>query len=298
MPRILLLLGLCFTLIHGYSQELYCNVDVNSQQVQGTEKKVFETMRTSIYEFMNNRSWTNFEYKQYEKIECSMLLNITERPSSDQFKCDITIAVRRPVFNSTYTTILFNFVERDVEFQYIENQPLDFNTGIFTSNLTSVLAFYAYIIIGLDFDSFMLQGGDPYFTEAQNIVNLAQNSNYKGWKSFEGTKNKYWLVENITNPAYSGIRQFYYEYHLKGLDIMFESAENGRKAIMASIKYLQAIKKSKPGLLMLQIISDSKRDEFVNVFSDATIAEKNEAVTILKEIDPSNTMTYQKILQK
>lgn len=298
MTRTILINLLLILAIRGISQELYCNVDVSSTQVQGTDRKVYETMRTSIYDFMNNRSWTNYEYKQYEKIECSILINVRERPSTNEFRCEMTIAVRRPVFNSTYTTILFNFIDKDIEFDYIENQPLDFSSGMFTSNLTSILAYYAYIIIGLDFDSFQLDGGDPYFQAAQDIVNLAQNTDYKGWKSLQGNKNRYWLIENLTNPAYSGVRQFYYQYHLQGLDVMFENQENGRKAIMESLKYLQAVKKSKPGLIILQIISDSKRDEWVNIFSEATIPEKNEAVTVLKEIDPSNTMTYQKILQK
>jgi hypothetical protein len=298
MTRLLIISLLLILVVRVTGQELYCNVDVTSTQVQGTDRKVYETMRTSIYDFMNNRSWTNYEFKQYEKIECSILINVRERPATDEFRCEMTIAVRRPVFNSTYTTILFNFIDKDVEFNYIENQPLDFSTGMFTSNLTSILAYYAYIIIGLDFDSFQLDGGDPFFQAAQDVVNLAQNTDYKGWKSLQGNKNRYWLIENITNPSYSGVRQFYYQYHRQGLDVMFENQENGRKAIMESLKYLQAVKKSKPGLIILQIISDSKRDEWVNIFSDATIPEKNEAVTILKEIDPSNTVTYQKILQK
>lgn len=299
MPKFVIIILLSLFVVQTKAQELFCNVDVSAEQVaSGSDRKVYETMRNAIYEFMNNRSWTNFEYKQYERIECSILLNITQRPASDQFRCDMTIAVRRPVFNSTYTTVLFNFIERDIDFDYIENQPLDYSPGIFTSNLTSVLAFYANIIIGLDFDSYMLEGGDPFYEEAQNIVNLAQNSNYKGWKAFESNKNRYWLMENLTNPAYSGVRTFYYEYHLKGLDLMFENPENARKTILASLKYLQTVKKARPGLLILQVVSDAKRDELVNIFSEATVTEKNEAVTILKEIDPSNTMTYQKILTK
>lgn len=282
----------------GNGQELLCNVDVNSEQVQGSDRRVYETMRNAIYDFMNNRNWTNFEYKPNERIECSILINVTDRPSSNLFKCDMTIAVRRPVLNSSYNTVLFNFIDRDVEIQYIENQPLTFNTGMFSENLTSILAFYAYLLIGLDFDSFVLEGGDPYYEAALDIINLAQNTDYKGWKSMESAKNRYWLLENITNPSYEGIRRFYYEYHMNGLDIMYENAENGRKAILESLKYLQEVKKSRPGLVMLQVISDSKRDEFVNVFSEATSTEKTEAVNILKEIDPSNTMTYQKILQK
>jgi hypothetical protein len=223
---------------------------------------------------------------------------VTERPSTDYFRCDMTLALRRPVFNSTYNSVLFNFIDKDVDIEYIENQPLDFSVGTFTSNLTSMLAFYAYIMIGLDFDSFMLNGGDPYYEAALNIVNSAQSTNYSGWKSAEGTKNRFWLVENLTNPSYSGFRSFFYEYHLKGLDIMYEKPEEGRKIILSTLEYLQQIKQSRPSLLMLQIISDSKRDEYVNIFSEGTPSEKTNAVKLLNEIDPSNAMTYQKIIQK
>jgi len=298
MYKIVFLLILSLFVIRVESQELYCNVEVSSQQVQGSDRRIYETMKNAIYEFMNNQSWTNYNYKYNEKIECSILINVTERPSTDYFKCDMTLALRRPVFNSTYNTVLFNFIDKDIEIEYIENQPLDFNVGSFTSNLTSILAFYSYLMIGLDFDSFIMNGGDPYYEAAMNIVNSAQSSNYSGWKSAEGTRNRFWLVENLTNPSYDGIRNFYYEYHMKGLDIMYETPEKGREAILGTLEYLQKIKQSRPGLLILQIISDSKRDELVNVFSEGTSSEKMNAVKFLNEIDPSNAMTYQKIIQK
>jgi hypothetical protein len=298
MNKTLLILILSLLLIKGQSQELFCNVDVNSQQIQGSDRKIYESLKNAIYEFMNNQIWTNYKYKSNEKIECSMLFNVTERTTSEFFRCDLTIALRRPVFNTTYNTVLFNYIDKNVEFEYIENQPLDFSTGIFTSNLTSVLAYYAYIMIGLDFDSFMLNGGDPYYEAASSIVNSAQSSGYAGWNSSEGTKNRYWLLENLTNPSYSGIRSFYYEYHMQGLDIMYEKPEEGRANILKTISNLQQVKQSRPSLLILQIISDSKRDEFVNVFSEGIPTEKSNAVKILNEFDPSNAMTYQKILQK
>lgn len=298
MYKIVFILVFSTFVVSANAQEIFCNVEVNSQQIQGTDKRIYETMRDAIYEFMNNQTWTNYTFKYNEKIECSILLNVTERPSVDYFKCDMTIALRRPVFNSTYNTILFNFIDKDVEFDYIENQPLDFTVGMFSSNLTSILGFYAYLMIGLEFDSFQLNGGDPYYQAASNVVNAAQSSNYIGWKSGEGTKNRYWLLENLTNPSYVGVRSFYYEYHRQGLDIMYETPEKGRAAILTTLGYLQKVKQSRPGLLILQIISDSKRDEFVNVFSEGTSTEKTNAVKFLNEIDPSNAMTYQKIIQK
>lgn len=298
MNRLLLILFLCLFLLRVHSQELYCTVDVRSQQVQGSDRRIYETLKNAIYEFMNNQQWTNYNYKYNERIECSILFNVTDRPSPDYFRCEMTIALRRPVFNSSYNTVLLNYIDKEVEFEYIENQPLDFSVGIFTSNLTSVLAFYSYVMIGLDFDSFIMDGGDPYYEEALNIVNSAQSSGYKGWSSAEGVRNRYWLLENLTNPSYSGIRSFYYEYHLKGLDIMYEEPEKGRAAILETLSYLQQVKQSRPSLLVLQIISDSKRDEFVNIFSEGAPTEKSNAVKLLNEIDPSNAMSYQKILQK
>lgn len=298
MNKILLILLLSLFMLKSQSQELYCNVDVKSQQIQGSDRRIYETLKNAIYEFMNNQIWTNYNYKYNEKIECSILFNVKDRPSPDYFRCEMTIALRRPVFNSTYNTVLLNYIDKDVEFEYIENQPLDFSVGIFTSNLTSVLAYYAYVMIGLDFDSFMLNGGDPYYEAALNIANSAQSSGYKGWSSAEDTRNRFWLLENITNPSYSGLRNFFYEYHRQGLDIMYEEPEKGRAAILSSLSYLQAVKQSRPSLLILQIISDSKRDEYVNIFSEGIPNERSNAVKILNEIDPSNAMSYQKILNK
>lgn len=298
MYKIIILLIFCLFSIKVQSQELICNVEVSSQQIQGSDRRIYETLKNAIHEFMNNQNWTNYNFKYNERIECSILINVTERPSPDLFKCDMTIALRRPVFNSSYNSVLFNYIDKDVDIEYIENQPLDFNVGMFSSNLTSILAYYAYIMIGLDFDSFTLKGGDPYYEAALNIVNSAQTSGFSGWNSSENTRNRFWLLENLTNPTYSGIRNFYYEYHLNGLDIMYETPEKGRQSILETLKYLQKVKQSRPGLLFLQIITDSKRDEFVNVFSEGTPTEKTNSVTILNEIDPSNAMTYQKILQK
>jgi hypothetical protein len=280
------------------AQEFYCNVEVNSTEIQTSDRRVYETMRNTIYEFMNNRKWTNYNYKRDEKIECSILINVKNRPASDLFECEMTIALRRPVYNSTYNTVLFNYIDRDIDLDYIENQPIDFNLGMTNTNMASILAYYAYLMLGLDFDSFMLDGGNPHFEAAQTIVNTAQNTNFSGWKSSEDIRNRYWLLENITNPSYHGLRQFYYDYHRHGLDLMFDDPTTGRQNILKAIKYLQPIKKSRPGLLLLQVISDAKRDEIVNVFSEGSSTEKSDVVNIMKEVDPSNTMTYQGILMK
>lgn len=298
MRKLVIVLILSLVSLRVIPQELLCNVDINTQQIQASDRKIYESLRTAIYEFMNNRIWTNYTFKGVERIECSVLLTINERTTTEDFKGEITIAFRRPVFNSTYNSPMLNFVDKNVDFQYLEFQSMDFNENMFTNNLTSVLAFYAYLIIGIDFDSFAPDGGSPFYETAQNIMNVAQNSAYKGWKSYESQKNRYWLLENLTNASYSGIRSFYYDYHMKGMDMMYEDPVKARTEIINSLKYLQQIKKSRPSLLFLQVISDAKRDELVSIFQEGSGVEKSQAVALLKEIDPANSLTYQKILQQ
>jgi len=295
--KIILLALLSFVVLQSRAQELRCNVEINTEQIQMSDKRIFQTLRSSIYEFMNSRHWSGYEYKQIEKIDCSILITITEKISTNDFKATITIASQRPVFNSTYNTVLLNTIDDDFEFNYVEYEPLDFYENSFTSNLTSVLAFYAYIIVGLDFDSFTLNGGEMFYQSAQNIVQAAQSSSYKGWKSFEAQRNRYWLVENLTNPAYEGVNKFFYEYHLKGLDMMYQDADKGRANILTSLKYLQDVKKQRAGLMILQLITDAKRDEMISIFSKGNSYEKSQAVLILKEVDPAHSSNYQKLLQ-
>jgi hypothetical protein len=279
----------------AFSQEILCSVEIDTRQVEGTEKKVFETLRNAVYEFINNRKWTGYEFELNEKIECSILLTIEERIGSDEFRASLNLTLRRPVLNSTYNSPLFNYIDRNFNFKYVEFQPLDFDQNTYLTNLTSVLAYYVYIFIGLDFDTFVLEGGTPYFEIAQNIVNSAQNSNAEGWKSFENQRNRFWLVENLMNPSYKPIRKFFYEYHRRGLDVMYDDPDKGRQAIGKSLKYLEEVKKSRPGLFLLQIILDAKRDEIINVFSEGSASEKNNAAEIMKKIDPSHTTDYQRI---
>ena len=285
-----------FTLFEASGQELLCSVEVNTQQIQQSDRRIFETLKTSLYEFMNNRSWSGYEYKLDERIQCSFLLTINEK-LGDVFRGTLTVASQRPVFNSTYNTVLLNTIDKDVEFRYIEYEPLDFNENTYTSNLTSIFAYYAYVIIGLDFDSFTKNGGDQFYQIAQNIVNSAQNSGYEGWKSFEDQRNRYWLMDNLTNPAYDPLNEFFYEYHHKGLDMMYEDPDKGRANVLNSLKFLQQTHKQRAGLYILQIIADAKRDEIINIFSQGPKAERTEAGVIMKEIDPSHSTQYQKIMQ-
>jgi len=284
--------------IYSFSQEFNCNVQVMTPQIQGTDRSIYDNLRSSIYEFINNRAWTNYSYKIDERIECSILITINERISQDEFKGTINLQLRRPIFNTSYNSVLFNYIDKDFQFKYIEFQNLDYSDNVFSSNLTSVLAYYCYIFLGLDFDSYALNGGTPYFEKAQNIVNLAQNIPEKGWKSFESQKNRYWLVENMLNSAYNSVRQANYKYHRLGLDIMYDNVENGRTAISEAIDLLKKAHREKPGLYSLQVFMEAKSDELVNIFSKAAPQDKARIISTLIEIDPSNAGKYQNLMNK
>lgn len=280
-------------------QELKCNVQVVSQQIQGTNKQVFQTLQTAIYEFMNNKVWTNNVFGIDERIECNLMFNITEQISADEFKGTLQIQSRRPIFNTNYNTVMLNYMDKDIHFRYVEFEPLEFDETKHISNLTSILAYYAYIILGFDYDSFSYLGGTEYFQMAENIVNNAQNAREAGWKSFESTdhKNRYWLINNILDDKYAPIREFMYEYHRHGLDVMDAKVVEGRAVIAESLEKLQEVYRDKPDPYMhlLRVVLDAKADEFVNIFSESFTEEKNRVLTILNEIDPANQPKYEKI---
>jgi hypothetical protein len=297
--RIFFTLLVFFTTIlaESFAQEFYCQIQVNSSQVEGTDKRVFENMRTTLMEFVNNRRWTNYDFKPEERIECSMVINIQDRPSADRFIGTLNIVASRPVYKTAYNSTLLNYVDKDFDFEYVEFQPMDFQENAYTSNLTSVIAYYLYMILGLDFDSFSEFGGTQYFEKAEQIVNAAQNSPEQGWSSFDNDRNRYWLMENYMNNAFTELRRFNYEYHRLGLDQMADNAYEGRAAIASSLMYLQNVHEQRPGLFALQLLLDAKRDEIVNIFSEGNPREKTEAANIMKNIDPANSSKYSKISQ-
>lgn len=285
-------------------QELNCRVQIASQQIQSTNKKLFESMQNAIFEFMNNKKWTSTVFGIDERIECSILINLSEQVSVDQFRGTIQIQATRPVFHSNYNSTLLNYKDMDLDFRYIEFQTLEYNEASFTSNLTSVLAYWAYIIIGLDFDSFSAEGGTEFFQKAEKVVNNASNSTEKGWKAFDSNshKNRYWYVQDILDEKYKPIREFIYRYHRLGMDIMADKPAEGRGEIAEDFKLLQKIFRDKPSPFMTfyQTLFDAKADEFVNIFSDASSYsdERQRVSTILTEIDPANAGKYQKIMQQ
>lgn len=282
-------------------QELKCNVQIVTQQVQGTNKQVFETLQTEIYEFMNNRVWTNHVFGIEERIECNMLFNITEQISADEFRGTLQIQSRRPVYNTNYNTVMLNYLDNDIHFRYIEFEPLEFDMNSHISNLTSILAFYAYSVLALDYDSFSPQGGTALWQAAEKIVDNAQNAQEKGWKPFDNTshRNRYWLVKDFIDTEYAPCRQFLYRYHRLGLDVMDGKVNEGRQEIVNSLELLQQVFREKPDpfLQPLHLIFDAKSDELVKVFSESFPEERNRAYEILNEIDQANANKYKAILE-
>lgn len=295
---------LAFTLLTGVvakSQDLRCNISVNASQIQGTYRQIFQTMQKDLYEFMNNRSWSNNVYNIDERIECNFLLNITEQIGPNEYKGTLQVQSRRQVFGSSYSTVLFNFNDNDVQFSYQEFDKLEFSENSYGTALTSLLAYYAYMVIGLDYDTFSPKGGTEYFKKAEKIVNNAQTAVEKGWKPYESSrKNRYWLIENILNPKYSAVRSAYYSYHRMGLDQMATKASEGRDEITNALLGIQRVYRDKPDqyLFYLKIFFDAKSDELINVYSEAYSTEKQRVYQILAEIDPANEPKYKKITEE
>ncbi|KPL21218.1 MAG: hypothetical protein AMS23_09665 [Bacteroides sp. SM1_62] len=299
--RKLVLMVFLSILLGGWveSQELRCNIQIVTQQIQGTNKQVFQTLQTAIYEFMNNTNWTNHVYAFDERIECNFMFNITEQLSADEFKGTLQIQSRRPIFNTNYNTVMLNYMDNNIHFRYVEFEPLQFDPTQHISNLTSLLAFWAYFIIGMDYDSFSYLGGTPFLAQAENIVTNAQNAREAGWKPFESLdhKNRYWLINDILNDSYKPIREFNYKFHRLGLDVMDEKVTEGRAVIADGLQDLQKVFRDKPDPFMhlLQITLDAKADEMVNIFSESFTEEKQRAIRILQEIDPANKVKYEKL---
>ncbi len=279
----------------SFSQELRCNVSISSQKIQGANQNLFRTMQSDIYEFLNNRKWTEHVYTYDEKIRCNIMIRLDEQISADEFRGSIQVQLIRPVFGSSYETTVLNIKDNDFRCRYVEFQPLEFNETSNRDNLTNILAFYAYVILGFDYDTFSLEGGTPFFEKAQAIVNNSQNAQEKGWKSFESERNRYWLLENIMNKSYSDYRKTLYSYHRMGLDLMSDRVEEGRANIAESLKGLQKVFRRRPSTYILQMFFDAKSDELVNIFKKSYPDEKNRVLTILNEIDPSNGSKYKQI---
>jgi hypothetical protein len=294
MKKLFLSICLIINVLQGSSQELNCNIQLNSDRIQGSNKSVFNTLQKSISEFINNRKWTDGTYANSEKIDCSMII-IVNSVENDMYTCEIQIQSRRPVYNTSYNTPLFNYRDTRFNFEYKEFDQLELNENTLNSNLTAVLAYYAYIIIGFDLDSFSRLGGSPYFQAAENIVNSAVGSNYAGWADPKSSRTRYTLVNNLMDDTFKKFRNYFYEYHRLGLDEMASNLVNARARIYEGLPILREANRARPSAVLISTFLDSKTDELINIFKKASSAEKTEAVKILTDVNPTLTNRFEEI---
>jgi hypothetical protein len=288
----------CVSAAAVQAQELNCQVQVVSPQIQGTsERRIFDNLQKAIFEFMNNTKWTNDVFGPDERINCSFFINVTEKLSNDEYKATLQIQSTRTAFKSSFNSVMLNHNDPNFQFKYIEFQAFDFTINQHTTNLTSVLAYYAYVILALDYDSFSLNGGTPYWQKAQTIVANAQNAPERGWRSQEDTKNRYWLVENMLQPLFAPMRACIYKYHRLGFDIMYNDVAAGRATVLEALQGLEAIHAQRPLSFPMQIFFNAKSDEVVKLFSQGMTDEKGKIVPLLQKIDPGNGIKYQRIQQ-
>jgi hypothetical protein len=288
------ILLLCFA-CSASAQDLNARVKVISGKIKTSNTHIFQSLETAMKDFLNGHKWSTDNILPGERIDCNFVLNLTNWDGNSSFSGELQVQSSRPVFNSTYTTPLLNINDKDFDFVYAEGQTIDYSDQNFQSNLSSVMAFYAYIIMGMDYDSFAKFGGSPYFFAAQAVVINAQSSSYKGWKAFDGNINRYWLAENLNNKAYTPLREFVYNYHRNGLDAMADNSSKGRKVIIDLLPSLSQVDRQRIGSMYPLIFFTAKNEELVSIFSKADSREKTEAITILSQVDPANGNKYQTI---
>ena len=293
IPLVFLLIGFKIN-----AQELNCNVVVNHAKVSSSDDYIYDNMQKSIYEFMNNTQWTKDKFTVEERINCNLQIQISEIPQPGTYSGAVQVQSSRPAFNSSYNTTVFNFQDEDLVFGFSRNAVLAYAPNQYRDNITSILAFYAYYIIAMDYDSFSNKGGTKYFNEAQQIVMNAQSSGAPGWKSNErGKNNRYWLVDNALHQLFSPLRECSYEYHRKGLDVIYDDKVAGRKAVFTALNKLLKVVSTRPNSLNVTNFIRAKTIELVNLYEDADAKEKNQVVNLLKRLDPTNSSKYQEILE-
>jgi len=304
-PFLLICIILTLSATQVRSQEFQASVTVLSNRISTTvNKAIFTTLQSQLLDFINGRKWTNVAFAQNEKIQCNFLVNMAGATDNNTYTCQLTIQSARPVYNTSYQSALINYLDESVTFKYIQYQTMDFNENRvggadpLTANLTAVFAYYCYIILGLNFDSYGLRGGDQYYLKAQNIVNNAPETNaINGWKPFDGLRNRYWLVENLLNPKYNPIHDAIYNYYRQGLDQMFDHESDARGAVLNALIALNSVNTEFPNIMWMQIFFQGKGTEIGNVFKRGTPDEKSRALVILTRVDVSNLNQYKQDLQ-
>ena len=291
--RIALIITFVLFSFCGYSQDLNARVQILSPRIQNTNKRPLEVLETAMTDFLNTKKWSETQLQPQEKIDCNFVITLTEWDGSSNFKGEAQIISSRPIFGSTYNSTILSLNDKNFDFNYSEGQPLDFADQNFINNLSSLLAFYAYTIVGLDEDSFSKLGGSSYFTKAQDVLNNAQNAPYSGWKAFEGLRNRYWLIENLNNKSYLPLRELLYTYHRQGLDLMSDNINKGRKNIAEALPLLSELDKQKQGAMLNQVFFSAKAEEIVGIFSKSDPIERTKIYNILADADPANITKYE-----
>lgn len=278
------------------AQELNCKLTVNYSQIQGTSTQVFTTLENALMEFINTRRWTQAQYEVNERIRCSMNLTVKEYSEADgRWKCELIVQSTRPVWQSGYQTVVFSFKDTDVSFNYREFEPLELRDNVIDSNLTAVIAYYAYMIIGLDMDTMALQGGTDVFRAAEDIVTAAQNLGETGWKAFDSSRNRYTLVSDYLEDGMSPLRKLMYDYHRTGMDELSVNAVRARAAITTALGALRQAQQNKPMSALPGLFTEIKKDELVNLYSHAAMKEKEEICELLSSVNPSLTAEWEKM---
>lgn len=287
------------------AQELIAKVTVIASRISSTvDKRTFTTLQTQLNNLLNNRKWTDQNFKPNERIQCNFILNLDKQVETNVYGGSLTIQAARPVFNSTYNSPLVNWQDNDVVFKYIEYQPVEFNenriggTDGVASNLTAILAYYVYIILGMDFDSFSPAAGEPYFKKALFIVNNApQARNLNGWTQFDGLRNRWWLTENLLNTRNTLIHDAIYQYYRNSLDRFYEDEQSARNQMLNTLNTLFTFNNSFPNTMVMQFFMQSKSDELIEVFRKATPDQKSRVVEMLSKIDLTNATKYREQLK-
>ncbi len=278
------------------AQDVQCDITVNYSQVENTDPVLFQSLERALFEFVNNRKWTTEKFKENERIEFSILLTIEGESSGTSFNGNLQVQSRRPVYGSSYYSPVLNHKDNDITFSYQQFDVLLFNENNASQNsLTALIAYYVYLAIGMDYDTFSPEGGTPYLTKALNITNQNVSSSTPGWKPFEDQNNRYWIIENYLEARFKNLRKCMYEYHRLGMDQMSEKQADGRKAIFTALQKLSSVHQNLPNSINLRMFFNSKADEIVNIFKEGTSEEKAQVVDLLTRIDPGNIQKWSKI---
>lgn len=293
MRNYLFILAILFS-FSSFSQELNCEVVVNARQTGNENVQVFKTLENQLKEFVNNTQWTNKSFSAQERINCSMVITINDY-SGDVFQATIQIGSSRPIFNSSYSSPVYNFNDRDFTFQYLEFQNVVYNPTQFESNLVSVIAFHIHMILAMDADTFSLNGGEDYYRQARAILNYSQQGNFKGWKPEDGLQSRFILIDNIMSPTYKEYRETLYSYHMEGLDTMNQNAKGAKDNIAESIMQLEAMDNRRPNSFILRVFFDAKAEEIQDIFSDGPSVNIVELVETLTNIAPTHANKWRNI---